>query len=62
MAKTEMQEVLERRDGISEGEAEYLYAHETVHDMIDNGCSYDDIEDFLLSEIGLEMDYLFDLL
>lgn len=62
MAKTEMQEVLERRDGKTEGAEEYRYARETVSEMMEDGCSYDEIEDFMLSEIGLEMDYIFDLL
>ena len=52
------------RDGLTESEAkaEHKRAKEEFYNYINDDASYDDIEDMLLDEYGLEMDYLFDLI
>lgn len=53
--------ILMERDGITEQEAQEM-VQETVN-MMDE-CDYDPIEceDIMLSDLGLEIDYLFDIL
>ena len=60
---TEFEKVLMKRDGLTEEEAreEKNYAKETIADLVACGY-YDEVEDFLIGEYGLEMDYIFDLL
>lgn len=57
---SEMVRVLMNRDGLTRAEAEEQVANvrEKMYDL-DNIC---DVEDLLLDELGLEMDYIFDLI
>ncbi|MBO5180216.1 MAG: hypothetical protein J6B87_07730 [Clostridia bacterium] len=59
-----MKNVLKNRDGITENEAidEVNNARESMYDIIENGGSIDDVEDMMICDYGLEMDYIFDLL
>ena len=56
--------VLMKRDDLSESEATERFNE--VKDMIltelEYGASYSGVEDTLASELGLEMDYLFDFI
>lgn len=56
-------DVLKRRDGMSEVEAQTYIdsAREEIQTMIDEGASYDDIEDAFTFSFGLELGYFFDL-
>jgi hypothetical protein len=54
-------EVLCRREGI--GIKEAVHRVNNVREMIaDSNYSYDEVEDILMSELGLEMDYIFGLI
>lgn len=61
---TDFEEVLMNRDGLSAEEAniELQNASESIFDIIGEGGSYDEVEDLLAMEYGLEMDYIWDLL
>lgn len=59
----EIKRILMKRDGVSEKEAEHIIdsTREEMMDAINSG-DWDVVEDIMYSEIGLEMDYIFDLL
>lgn len=59
-----MREVLMNRDGMNEVEAnnEVNNARENLWDIIDNGGTLEDLEDMMMCDYGLEMDYLEELL
>ena len=59
-----MKNVLKNRDGITENEAinEVNNARESLYDIIENGGGIDDVEDMMMCDYGLELDYIFDLL
>lgn len=61
---TEFENVLMKRDGMDKQEARRCRAEasELIEQMLDEGGGYDDIEDLLLNDYGLEMDYIFDLI
>lgn len=61
---TEFENVLMNRDDMTEAEArkERQNASEMLFDMLEDGADYEDIEDALMCEYGLEMDYIMDLL
>ena len=61
---TDFEKVLMNRDGLTESEAkaERKRAREEFYNYINDDASYDDIEDMLLDEYGLEMDYIMDLI
>lgn len=61
---TDFEQVLIERDGYTREEArmERNNAREMLYDAIAEGDSYDDIEDILAYDYGLEMDYIFDIL
>lgn len=61
---TDFEKVLMNRDGMTreEAKAERKRAREEFYNYINDGADYDDIEDMLCGDYGLEMDYLFDLL
>lgn len=61
---TEFEKVLMNRDGATaeEAKAELDRLREDIYDLISEGASYDEVEDLLLDEAGLEMDYIFDLM
>ena len=60
--KNEIKEVLMKRDGYDECEAETELdmMREEFYSIVDNGGSFEDVEELLYSE-GLELDYIFDL-
>lgn len=61
---TKFEEVLIKRDGLcySEAKACREEARNTIYEMLAGGASDFLIEDYLLSEFGLELDYIMDLL
>lgn len=56
-------QILMKRDGLSKDEAIALLkdVREDVYECIDKG-DYAGAEDIMLDELGLEMDYIFDLI
>ena len=60
--KNEIKEVLMKRDGYNEHEAEteLNMMREEFYSIAENGGSLEDVEELLYSE-GLELDYIFDL-
>ena len=56
--------ILMERDELTEEEAREQVedAVEAINDIMENGGSYEEAEDVLLEDLGLEMDYIFDLL
>ncbi len=60
--KNEIKEVLMRRDGYDEYEAEteLNMIREEFYSIVDNDGNLEDVEELLHSE-GLELDYIFDL-
>lgn len=61
---TEFEQVMMNRDRMTRSEAreERSRMREEVLSAIEEGASYSDIEDMLLCDCGLEMDYLMDLI
>ena len=59
--KSEVVEILMRRDGLSRREAQERFNE--VREMIQE-CNFDpfETEDILIEELGLEMDYIFEFL
>jgi hypothetical protein len=57
------EKVLMNRDGLTATEAKREFNRERseVLDAIENGSTYDDIEEMLLEDMGLEMDYIMDM-
>ncbi len=53
-----------QRDGLSKPDAlhEYEELKSIISDCLNNGADYDEIEDILLYDFGLEMDYIMDLI
>lgn len=60
MGRKRVAEILCRRDGITMDEAMEL-VRQTADDIAE--CNYsDEVEDIIAGNLGLEMDYLFDIL
>ena len=61
---TEFEKVLMNRDNMTKEEAheERKNASEMLFDMLEDGAGYEEVEDVLMCEYGLEMDYIMDLL
>ena len=61
---TEFEKVLISRDNMTKEEAhkECQNASEMIFDMLEDGAGYEEVEDTLMCEYGLEMDYIMDLL
>ena len=61
---TDFERALINRDHITEDEAKRARAEarKAIWEMIEDGASYDDVEDMMASEYMLEMDYLEDLI
>jgi hypothetical protein len=57
------EKVLMNRDGLTATEAKREFNRERseVLDAIKNGATYDDIEEMLLEDMGLEIDYIMDM-
>ena len=60
----EILDILMNRDGMTQEEASDLIngVRCEVYNILDNGGSYNDIEELMYSELGLEMDYIHDIL
>ena len=61
---TEFESVLMNRDEMSveEAKTERQRARKELFEMIEDGASYEDVEDYIMGDYGMEMDYLFDLI
>lgn len=61
---TMFETVLQKRDNITTTEAKKRRqeATDAIYCILDNGGSYDEVEEMLADEYGLEIDYIFDLL
>lgn len=61
---TEFERVLINRDHMTVDEAKRTRAEakKAIWEMIEDGASYDDVEDMMASEYGLEMDYIEELI
>ena len=61
---TEFEKVLMNRDNMTKEEAhkERQNASEMLCNMLEDGAGYEEVEDTLMCEYGLEMDYIMDLL
>ena len=61
---TEFEKVLINRDNMTKEDAhkERQNASEMFFDMLEDGAGYEEVEDTLMCEYGLEMDYIMDLL
>lgn len=61
---TEFEKVLMNRDHMTKDEAkeERRRAREELYAILEDEGSYDDVEDMLLYDYGLELDYLFDIM
>ena len=60
----ELVKLIAKRDGISENEA-YEICEQCRHDIlhaIDKNCEIEEVEDILMDWLGLEPDYLMDLM
>ena len=60
----EITKVFMNRDNMTTEEAniETENARAEMYDIIESGGTYEDIEDMMLCDYGLEMDYIMDLL
>lgn len=52
-------EILMKRDGLTAKEAkkEYLQVRESIYEALEYG-GYDEVEEILMCDVGLEMDYI----
>jgi len=57
-------EILMSRDNMTRSEAESLLdsVRAEINDVLECGGDYDEIEDIMYCELGLEMDYIHDIL
>ena len=55
--------ILMKRDNLTEEEAknQFEYVKEMINDAVSSG-DYDEVEDIMYSELGLEMDYIMDII
>ena len=56
--------ILMERDGLTYDEAsdEFKYAQSLIHEAVASGEDWDEVEEIMYSELGLEMDYIFEIL
>ena len=61
---TDFERVLITRDRMTVDEAKRARdeARKAIWEMIEDGASYDDVEDMMASDFGLEMDYIEELI
>lgn len=61
---TDFEKALMRRDDVDREEArrQKNEARASLYEILEDGGSYDDVEDMLAGEYGLEMDYILDLI
>ena len=67
MAKTGHERIIDilmKRDDLTEEEARAQVEEtvELINESVESGGSYEEVEDILTCELGLEVDYIFDLL
>lgn len=57
-------DVIKERDKLTDAEAESEVSdmRSAVYDILSNGGDYDEIEEMLMDDYGLEMDYIMDLI
>lgn len=57
--KSQLRDMIMIRDHISKKEATYMInkAQQIINDCLDT-CTLDDIEDILLEQLGIELDYI----
>ncbi len=57
-------DILMKRDHMTKDEAEKLVAdvRAEIDEVLEDTGSYDDVEDIMYCELGLEMDYIFDVM
>ena len=58
--KQQLRDMLMVRDHISKQEASYMInkTQQIIDDCLDT-CTLDDVEDILLDQLGIELDYIF---
>jgi len=56
--------ILMNRDGYSLEEAKDIFneVKDQVDEIIANSGDYDEVEELLMDELGIEMDYIFDII
>lgn len=59
--KNKVVEILMKRDGLTEREAKQLL-NETRKMIYNCNGNYDEMEDIVIDQLGLELDYIFDIL
>ena len=61
---TEFETVLMNRDSFTKKQAkeEKNEARNKLYDLLDEGASYSEVEEMMLDDYGLEMDYIFDIM
>ena len=57
---TETKRILMERDNLTSEEADEAMSE--IRKMVADGASYDEIEEALLYDLGLEIDYIFDFI
>lgn len=57
-------DILMKRDNMSKDEAEQLFnrVRNEIYEVLEDEGGYDDVEDIMYCELGLEMDYIHDIL
>ena len=58
--KRELMQMIRERDMVSAAEAKYMVekTQQIIDDCFDN-CTINDIEDILMDNLGIEMDYIY---
>lgn len=61
---SEFEQAMIHRDNVSKAEAKRRRneARSALYDIIENGGDYDDVEEMMAFDCGLEMDYIMDLI
>ena len=61
---TEFEKVMMERDGLSREQAreELIAAREDFYALVEDGAGYGEVEEMMLDDYGVEMDYLMDLI
>lgn len=56
--------ILMSRDNLTQSEAENVFknAQRDINDVLEHGGDYEAVEDIMYCQLGLEMDYIFDIL
>lgn len=60
-AQNKIRDILCRRDGISKEEAQALI-DQTIEEIHATDYDYEEVMDIMMNNLGLEMDYILDLL